>query len=113
MLRKYFFVFLFLGVVFSAFTYAQNVPAIATTATVRGSVAAIDWVAGKVIVRTYDFDNELDEITFYATRDTKIMKRGSTIFLSDLQQSDSVTVVYESKANSFSGFSAITITVTN
>lgn len=113
MLRKYILMFLFLVAGFSAFAYAQNVPAIATTATVRGSVAAIDWVAGKVVVRTYDFDNELDEITFYATRDTKITKRGSTIFLSDLQQSDSVTVVYESAAISFSGLTAITITVTN
>lgn len=113
MLKKCIFIFVFFMIGFSVFAHAQNVPAIATTATIKGSVAEIDWVAGRVVVRTYDFDNELDEITFYVTRDTKITKRGSTVFLSDLQQSDAVTVVYESKANSFSGLPAIAITVTN
>lgn len=113
MVQKVFFLFLFFAAGCAALAHAQNVPAIATTATIKGSVAVIDWVAGKVIVRTYDFNNELDEITFYVTRDTTLTKRGGTIYLSDLQQSDSVRVVYESSAMSFAGLKAISITVTN
>lgn len=112
-MSRYVLIFLFLVSGLALPAYAQNVSAVQTTATIRGSVVQLDWVAGKVVVRTYDFDNELDEITFFVTSKTKISKNGETAYSFDLQQGDNVAVVYESKANAFAGLQALSITVAN
>lgn len=93
--------------------YSQNAPAILTTGSIKGSITDIDWVAGIVIVRTFDFDENVDTIKFFVTSDTKIIKGTSTVSLSDLHQADQVRVTYFSVANSFAGLRAESITVTN
>ncbi len=95
----------------AALGYGQNSPAVLTTGTIKGSIAEIDWVAGKIIVRTFDFDDNADTITFFVTDDTEITKGTNTIYLSDLHQADQVRVTYFSAANSFAGLQATEIKV--
>lgn len=75
---------------------------------VKGSIVDIDWVAGKVVVKTDDFDGP-DEIVFIATHDTKITKGLETIFFSDILQGDQVAVTYTS--SSLAGLTALEIAV--
>jgi len=73
----------------------------------QGSVSDIDWVAGELVVRTYDF-NTADETTFVVARETKILKGTREISFSDILQSDQVTVTFSS---SLAGLKALKIVV--
>jgi hypothetical protein len=113
MIRKIICILVLISAMGATLSYGQNTSAILTSGTLTGSISEIDWVAGTIAVRTYDFDNELDEVKFRVTQNTKIIKGTETIYLSDLQQSDNVVVTYFSTANSFAGLRAESISVTN
>jgi len=105
---------LFFVAIAGADGYCQDLVSEASTKIVRGTVTEIDWVAGKVVVRTCDFGSinevtlKVDEITFKVTQDTKITKGTEDISLADMHLSDSVTVEY---SNSLAGLKAVSITV--
>ena len=112
-MKKNIIIFAVMFLAFAALGYAQDLAQGPNMNTIKGSIAQIDWVAGKIVVRTYDFDNNLDEITFVVTEDTKITKDTETVFLSDLHQSDTVNVTYATVGNSFEGLQAASINVVN
>ncbi len=74
---------------------------------VKGNVYEIEWVAAKLVVRTFDFGGA-DEITFTAPEDTKITQGADEISLADMEQCDVVTIEYYS---SLAGLIAVNITV--
>jgi hypothetical protein len=74
---------------------------------VKGYVSAIDWVGQKLIVRTFDY-GEKDDITIFVPDGCPITKGTSNIFLSDIIQSNKVTVDYNP---TLSGLRALRITV--
>lgn len=74
---------------------------------IAGEVADVDWVAGKLVVRTMDFTN-VDEITVMVTQDTRITKGTDTIGLAGVNVTDQVEVKYYS---SLAGLRAANITV--
>jgi len=87
--------------------YAQSLPAESQASLIQGSIADIDWVAGKLVVRSDDFYSS-DEMIFVADRNTKIIKGTETISLADILQGDHVKIVYRS---SLAGLRALQITV--
>lgn len=87
---------------------SQGLNSAQETKVIRGTVAHIDWVAGKLVVRTADF-GEIDEITFIVSDDTQITKGTSTISFSAVNQSGAVAVEYYS--NSLAGLKATNVTL--
>lgn len=98
------------GVSLGALGYCQDAGQQEELRSVTGEVADIDWVAGKIVLRTTDF-GKVDELTFIVSNDTKITQGTSTIGFADINLSGRVTVEYVS--NSLSGLKAIRITVGN
>ena len=74
---------------------------------VRGKVREVNWVAGKLVVKTNDF-GQTDDITFLVPDNTKITKGTSTISLGNINISSWVTVEFYS---TLSGLRAVHITV--
>ncbi len=63
--------------------------------TISGSVADLDWVGSTITLRYYPaFNTDADEINIKITRDTIMSKGTDSISLSDILQSDPVTVTY-------------------
>jgi hypothetical protein len=63
--------------------------------TVSGIVVDLDWVKSAITVRYCDpVSGNPDEITVTVSNDTKITRGTTTISLSDIIQSDPVTIVY-------------------
>ncbi|MDD5119800.1 MAG: hypothetical protein PHR84_00610 [Candidatus Omnitrophica bacterium] len=63
--------------------------------TVSGIVVDIDWVSSTLTVRFYpDFSINADEINLKVTSDSIMRKGTHSISLSDILQSDPVTVTY-------------------
>lgn len=89
-------------------TLAQDPNSSPETKVIRGTISAIDWVAGKIVVRTVDF-GEIDEITFIVSDGTQITKGSETIDFDALNQSSAVSVEYQ--PNSFAGLKATRITL--
>jgi len=62
---------------------------------VSGILIGLDWVSSNITVLYFDpFSGKKDEINIAVTHDTKITRGAETIYFSDLEQSDPVTVVY-------------------
>ena len=66
------------------------------TKTLDGRVVDIDWVAGTIVVSWLQSQGQVqfDETTFFVPENTRITKGSDSIWLSDLNISDSVTVEY-------------------
>jgi hypothetical protein len=63
--------------------------------TISGTVADIDWVKSIITVRYSDpFSGNMDEIDIIVPSEAKIMNGSEPKDLSDLEQSDPVTVTY-------------------
>jgi len=63
--------------------------------TVYGTVAQVDWVGSKLTVRyPQPFSAQHDEINIKVPKDTEITRGTEEISLSDILQSDQVTVSY-------------------
>ena len=88
--------------------FAQGLEGQSPLDIVKGRVVETDWVAGKLVVRIDDA-YQPDQITLFATRDTKITKGASDISLADILQMDYVTVQYY--VNSFAGLRAVSVEV--
>ena len=91
----------------AAIGFCQDAPNQDSVKTITGEVAKVDWVGNKIVVRTFDSIN-YDEILFYISEDTNIIKGGSEISLADINLSDKVSVNY---SGSFAGLKALQITV--
>ena len=101
------FILLF-GIILSTLGYCQNYGQNEALKRVRGTVADIDLVASRLVVRTDDF-GAIDEIAFVVFEETEITKGGTAIGLSDIDLASAVTVEYSS--NSRIGLKAVHITV--
>jgi len=75
--------------------------------TTKGSVSGVNWVADKIVVRTFVY-GVTDEITFIVSNSTAITRGSSTIPFSNINIGDNVTVSYYS---SFAGLKAVRIVV--
>ncbi|MFA5199288.1 MAG: hypothetical protein WC442_00030 [Candidatus Omnitrophota bacterium] len=63
--------------------------------TISGTVVDLDWVSSSITVRFYpEFSTNADEINLKTTMDSVIQKGTNSISLSDILQSDPVTVTY-------------------
>ena len=63
--------------------------------TISGIVTDIDWVKSIITVRYSDpFSGNADEVDIIVPSDTRIMNGTETEYLSDIEQSDAVTVTY-------------------
>ncbi|MDD5059966.1 MAG: hypothetical protein PHY35_02455 [Candidatus Omnitrophica bacterium] len=63
--------------------------------TISGTVVDLDWVSSSVTVRFYpEFSTNPDEVNLKTTMDSVIQKGTESISLSDILQSDPVTVTY-------------------
>jgi hypothetical protein len=63
--------------------------------TISGTVVDLDWVSSSVTVRFYpEFSTNADEVNLKTTMDSVIQKGAESISLSDILQSDPVTVTY-------------------
>jgi hypothetical protein len=110
MKRKMFVLSLLFVIVLCSFGYCQNSASAKQIRRATGRVVDVDWVAGKIVVRTEDFDSgNVDEITFQVPDNTPITRGTDNIDLSDINQSDLVIVEYDN--SSLVGAKAITITV--
>ncbi len=76
----------------------------------RGIVTTTDWVNSTFVVR-WLAQTVYDEMTFKATSDTKVFVQNFPAQLSDIQESDDVTVEYID--NGFAGLKVISITDTS
>lgn len=92
----------------SPLAFSQDLDESQETNSVNGTIAHIDWVAEKLVVRTADF-GEMDEITFMVSGDTRITKGTNIIPFSAVNQSSAITVKYHS--DSFAGLQADSITI--
>jgi len=72
-----------------------------------GEVGSVDWVGNKIAVKTF-YNGNYDEMLFYVSKDTGIVKSDNKISLADINLSDKVTVNY---SGSFAGLKALQITV--
>lgn len=88
--------------------YCQDASDKQDTGIIRGQIAYMDWVAGKIVIRTTDSDKP-DEITIVVPDDLQIAKGTETITPAELIVSDNVTVEY---SNYFAGLKATRISVT-
>jgi hypothetical protein len=80
--------------------------------TISGSIEDIDWVKSMITVRYSDpYSGNTDEIDIIVPSDTKIMNGTEQKYLSDLEQSDMVTVTYYN--DGLSGLKAKRITDLN
>jgi hypothetical protein len=95
-------------IAFSCSGYCQDSTDESKADIVKGVVAAVDWVAGILVVRTMDFGN-IDEITFEVPDDVEITKGTNSIGFSSINLTDPVRVEY--LGNSFSGLKAVRIMV--
>lgn len=80
---------------FTAIFYSWAFDEDGSQKTVSGIVVDLDWVKSVITVRYYDpISGNPDEINITVSSDTKITKGTNTIYISDILQSDPVTVVY-------------------
>lgn len=75
----------------TAALFAQDIP----EKTISGTVEEVDWVESTFTVRYFDiYTANTEEINIKITPDTQMNRGTETISLSDLLQSDPVTVIY-------------------
>jgi len=80
---------------FMAITYAWALDDAQSQKTVSGTVEDIDWVKSIITVRYADlYSGNIDEINIVVPADAKIMNGTEPKCISDIEQSDSVTVIY-------------------
>ena len=80
--------------------------------TISGTVTDADWVKSIITFRySQPFTADADEVNLIVSPETKITRGSSTISLSDIGQSDPVTVAYYDSG--FSGLKAIRISDLN
>ncbi len=69
--------------------------------TISGTVVDLDWVSSAITVRYYPaFSTDADEINLKITGNTIISRGTDSISLSDILQSDPVTVTYYNDGSS-------------
>lgn len=102
---------LLFGILLAAPGYCQEPCQKAEVGNVTGTIAGIDWVGGKLVVKTNDFGST-DEVVFMVPDGTKVIKGTDSIWFSDLNVGDRVTVEYL-KSASFEGLKAVSIAVHN
>jgi hypothetical protein len=63
--------------------------------TISGRITDTDWVKSTITIRYFQpFSSNPDEITIFVPREAKILCGSSTLYRSDLEQSDPVTVSF-------------------
>ncbi len=72
-----------------------------------GKVSAVDWVADKLIVKTYDYGS-LDEMVFIVPDNTPVSRGAKEISLASINIEDRVSIDYYS---SFAGMKVVRIIV--
>lgn len=84
--------------VFLSFFLMLTFPLMAQEAgdkTISGTVDAVDWVKSTLTVRYLDiYSGDADEVNILVSADTQISRDADSISLSDILQSDPVTVIY-------------------
>ena len=62
---------------------------------ISGTVSSVDWVKSVVVVRySAPYTGNTDEISLRVTGDSELSRGSESISLSDIEQSDPVTVTY-------------------
>ena len=65
--------------------------------TISGTVVEVDWVSDALTVRYFDvYSGHMDEVTIRVPKEAKLNRGTKSMSLSDIQQSDRVTVTYYS-----------------
>jgi len=85
-------------------SYAQDTTQQKSFKTAAGTVVAMDWVGGTLII-----DTGGDQSTFVVSGDTKVIKGPEEIALTDINTDDYVSVEYCDKC--FAGLQAVKINV--
>jgi len=63
--------------------------------TIIGTVVDMNWVTRSLTMRYFDAKTSgIDEITLFVPRDAKLTRGSSTMFVSDIKQSDKIRVTY-------------------
>ena len=84
-------IFLILSLMFISLALAED----GEDKTISGTVSATDWVKSVVSVRYADpYTGNTDEILLRVTSDSELTRGTESISLSDVEQSDPVTVTY-------------------
>ncbi len=108
-LAGWFFLILFS---FYSFVYAQGAPKDETQGVrrLKGIVVSVDWVASTIVVRWLD-KTVYDEMSFKVSSDVRVYVHNFPAQLSDIQQSDDVTIEYFD--NGYAGLKVLSVTVTS
>ena len=72
-------------------------PEMGKLSTAAGMIASIDNEAHSLVVNVGDAKGDSKEITFFTADDSKIIKDGAAIDLTDLKQGDKVTITYQAQ----------------
>ena len=72
-------------------------PEMGRLSTAAGMVASIDNDAHSLVVKVGDPKGEAKEVTFFTADESKIIKDGAAIALTDLKQGDKVTITFKAQ----------------
>lgn len=72
-------------------------PEVARLSTAAGMIASVDNEAHSVVVNIGDPKGDSKEVTFFTADESKIIRDGAAIALTDLKQGDKVTITYKAQ----------------
>lgn len=98
---------LFFTLALATISYCQDSDDVKITRHTTGKVSAVDWVADKLVVKTYDYGS-LDEMVFIVPNNTPVSRGAKEISLTGINIEDRVSIDYYS---SFAGLKVIRIVV--